>query len=331
MITVLYMGYKAVAMVVVQTIFSLSSLIANLIYCKYKLRIKVCFANFNIPLFKEIMVFSFWNFVGALVDRIYWSTGQFILGVTCGTAAVAVFSLAVTLMGFYMSMSTSINSVLLPRITVLATDPKNDGEISSLFIRAGRLQFCVLSLILSGFAVFGKPFICLWSGPEYIETYIITLMFFAVLLCPFIQNVGITILQARAQQKFRSLTYICIALLSLVLQYVLSRSYGAIGCAIGVTIALFLGQWLVMNVYYKVKQRLDIIDFWKQIVSMAIVPIAMAIIGRMVVPEINSWSGLALYVMIYLVIYFPLFWKFSMGSYERMQLQPILARIGIKK
>jgi O-antigen/teichoic acid export membrane protein len=330
MIVVLYMGYKAVAMVVVQTIFSLGCLLTNVIYCRYKLHIKVCFKNFNIPLLKEIMVFSFWNFVGGITDRIYWSTGQFVLGITCGTAAVAVFSLAITLMGFYMSMSTSINSVLLPRITVLATDKKNDGEISNIFIRTGRLQFCVLALILSGFTIFGKSFINVWSGPDYADTYIISLMFFTVLLCPLIQNVGLTILQARAQQKFRSLAYVFIAVFSLGLQLWLSSIYGAIGCAIGVTVALFIGQWIVMNIYYKVKQRLDILSFWKQIGRMAIVPIVMAILGRIFVPEISSWSKLSLYILIYLAVYFPLFWRFSMGEYEKKQLMPIFSRIGIK-
>jgi O-antigen/teichoic acid export membrane protein len=224
-------------------------------------------------------------------------------------------------------MSTSINSVLLPRITVLSTDKKNDGEISRLFICAGRLQFCVLALILSGFTIFGKSFIKVWSGSEYAETYTITLMFFTSLLCPLIQNVGLTILQARAQQKFRSLTYIFIALLSLGLQLFLSRTYGATGCAIGVTVALLLGQWIVMNIYYKVKQRLDIISFWKQIGRMAIVPIVLAVLGYTLVPEISSWGKLALFVLIYVVLYIPLFWRFSMGQYEKDQLRPILSRI----
>jgi O-antigen/teichoic acid export membrane protein len=155
-------------------------------------------------------------------------------------------------------------------------------------------------------------------------------MFFAVLLCPLIQNVGLTILQARAQQKFRSLAYIFMAILSLGLQLWLSKLYGAIGCAVGVTVALFLGQWLVMNVYYKAKQRLDIVSFWRQIGRMAIVPIALAVLGHMVVPEIGSWSKLALYIAIYLAVYLPLFWKFSMGDYEKAQLKPLLSRLGVE-
>lgn len=155
-------------------------------------------------------------------------------------------------------------------------------------------------------------------------------MFFAVLLCPLIQNVGLTILQARAQQKFRSLAYVFIAAFSLGLQLWLSKSFGAIGCAVGVTVALFVGQWLVMNIYYKVKQRLDIVSFWKQIGRMAIVPIILVVLGYSVVPEISSWGQLALYILIYLAVYLPLFWKFSMGEYEKTQFKPIFNRISIK-
>lgn len=151
LVAVLSIGYKAVGLVIVQTIFSITTLIANALYCKYKLHIKVLFKDFNFSLLKEVIIFSFWNFLAAIVDRIYWGTGQFILGIYSGTVAVAIFSLAITLMNLYMSMSTSFNSVLLPRITVMTTKENNETEISNLFIKTGRLQFCVLSFILPTF------------------------------------------------------------------------------------------------------------------------------------------------------------------------------------
>lgn len=83
MIAVLAMGYKAIAMVAVQTVFSIGTLVANLVYCRYRLRIKIDFRHFNIPLLKEILVFSWWNFMSAIVDRIYWGTGQFVRHLCC--------------------------------------------------------------------------------------------------------------------------------------------------------------------------------------------------------------------------------------------------------
>ncbi|MDE6177601.1 MAG: oligosaccharide flippase family protein, partial [Duncaniella sp.] len=155
LVCVLYMGYKAIALVVVQTVFSLGTLLANFLYCRWKLRIRLRFDNLDLCLLREVMIFSWWNFLGAIVDRIYWSTGQFILGVYCGTVAVAIYSVSITLMNLYMSMSTSVSSVLLPRVTVMAAESGRDREISDLFIRTGRLQFAVLAMILAGFIVFG--------------------------------------------------------------------------------------------------------------------------------------------------------------------------------
>ena len=80
----------------------------------------------------------------------------------------------------------------------------NEKEISDLFIRTGRIQYIVMSFILSAFVVFGRPFIQLWAGEGYEEAYYVSLLFFFSLSIPLIQNLGITILQARNQMHFRS-------------------------------------------------------------------------------------------------------------------------------
>ena len=329
LIAVLLLGYKAIGLVVVQTIFSIGTLLANVLYCRFKLKIHIVFRDFNFLLLKEIMIFSFWNFLGAIVDRIYWSSGQFIIGMYGGTAMVAVYSLAIMLMNLYMSMSTSFNSVLLPRLTAMATKEENDKEISNIFIKTGRLQFCILALILSGFIVLGKQFITLWAGVDYHETYIITLIFFITLLCPLIQNVGITILLARGQQKFRSLTYLAIAIVCLGAEVLLTKKLGAIGCAIAVGLTLLLGQWLTMNIYYKVRQRLDILKFWKEIIKMAIMPCIMAVGGYLLINRlsINNWLTFTIVGIIFVAIYLPLFYKFSMNAYERQTIMNPLIKV----
>lgn len=329
LIAVLFMGYKAIGLVVVQTVFSLGTLAVNVIYCKVKLKIHISFKNFNWFLLREIMFFSWWNFLGSIVTKIYWSTGQFILASLCGAVAVAIYSLAVSITGMYFTMSESLNSVLLPRLTKLAVSRENDKEISDIFIRTGRLQFCVLALVISGFIVFGKSFISLWAGAGYDESFVITLMFFAVLLCPLIQNVGIFILVARGTVKFRSLCLLFIALFCCLFQYIFARSMGAIGCGIGVTLALFIGQWLIMNIYYQKYHRIDIISFWRHIIRMAIVPIiitgASVVIAMLV--DIDSWLKFAIGILMFICVYLPLFWKFSMNRYEHELVTEPLGRV----
>ena len=205
MIALLEMGYKAIAMVILQTVFNVSTLIINFIYCKYKLQIRIMFARFQWGFLREVAVYSFWIFLNVIMDKIYWSTGQFILGIVSGTAAIAVFAVAIQLHAMYMQFSTAISSVFLPKVTGMVTLRNSNKEISDLFIKTGRIQNIVMAMILFGFLTFGRPFVMLWAGPEYCEAYIITCLFFISLYIPLIQNLGITILQARNLMKFRSL------------------------------------------------------------------------------------------------------------------------------
>lgn len=322
MICLLHFGYKAVAMVVVQTIFNVLTLVVNFIYCRRKLNIHIYFRfkHFHWGFLKEVAIYSFWIFLNAIMDRVYWSTGQFVLGAMVGTAAVAVFAIAIQLEGMYMQFSTAISSVFLPKVTAMVATNRSRKEISDLFIRTGRIQYIVLAYILSGFIIFGRQFIELWAGAGYSDAYITSLLFFIPLTVPLIQNLGITILQARNEMKFRSVLYIIIALVSLAMQIVLTRYFGGIGCAMGVSGALVVGQILIMNVYYRRRQDLDIKTFWKEISKMSIIPIVLIFSSMLVIRHffaLDSWGKLILGIAAFSLVYIPLFFRFSMTDDER--------------
>lgn len=319
MICLLTWGYKAIAMVIVQTVFNLLTLGINYFYCKNKIKIKVKFSAFKRDFVKEVAIYSFWIFLNAIMDRIYWSTGQFVLGALVGTAAVAVFAVAIQLQHLYMMFSTAISGVFLPRVTSMVSKNDNKEEISNLFIRTGRIQYLILALILSGFIAFGKDFIFYWAGRDYVDAYYITLLFFVPLTIPLIQNLGITILQARNQMKFRSIAYIIIAVGSLLLQIPLAKLYGSIGCAWGIAIALILGQFIVMNIYYHKKQGLNIIKFWREILKMSIVPVLLCVSTIFIMKSLGIYDikGYVLIIVCYIMLYALLSIKFMMNDSER--------------
>ena len=328
MIGLLSMGYKAVAMVVVQTIFNITTLLIDYFYCRYRIKIKIFFRNFKWGFLKEVATYSFWIFLTILMDRIYWSTGQFILGAKVGTTAVAVFAIAVQLQQMYMNFSTAISGVFLPKVTGMVARDDNPNEISNLFIRTGRIQFIAICFILSGFIVFGRKFIHLWAGPEYNSAYIITLLFFLSMLPDLIQNLGIAIMQARNQTRFRAILGVGVAIVSIIFQLILCRYYGAIGCAIAIALLFFLGQGVIINIYYKIKQKLDIVAFWLEILKMSIAPIITSCCYYVCTKDIiyNSWGKLAFSIIIYSIIYILIFWLFSMNNDEKNMILSIIKK-----
>ena len=332
LIAVLAAGYKAVALVIVQTVFNLLTLVINFFYCRQKLKIKIVFGKFNWRFIKEVGIYSFWIFLNAIIDRIYWGTGQFVLGAISGTVTVAIFSIAILLQQMYMQFSTSIASVLLPKVTAMVANSSNNRELSELFIRTGRLQCIIMTFILSGFIIFGHGFITFWAGEGYSTAYTITLIFFVSLFIPLIQNTGIIILQARNQMKFRSLLYVIIAAISLAFQIILAKNFGAFGCAISIGGALLLGQGVIMNIYYKTKQRLDITKFWIEIGKILLAPIILTVIGYASTMYFNyaNLNSLVIGILTFSAIYLPAIWKFSLNTYEKGIISTMISNVAHK-
>ena len=186
-----------------------------------------------------------------------------------------------------------------------------------------------MALILGGFIVFGQSFIKLWAGNEYSESFLITLIFFIALYIPLIQNIGITILQARNQMTFRSLLYVTIAIISLIFQIILSKSYGALGCAIAIGAALILGTGIIMNIYYYTRQDINIPRFWSENLKQLIAPAILTIIGYTTNRffDYSQIPTLALGITLFTIIYIASAWFFSMNSYERNLFSSPLKKI----
>lgn len=321
MVLFLVVGYKAVAMVVVTTLFNVVTLLVNLWYCKHYLHIRLRYTRFRWTFLKEVSAYSFWIFLNVIMDRIYWSTGQFILGIYKGTIAIAVYSVAIQLQQMYMMFSTAISGLLLPKVTSMVVKGNDKKTISDLFIKTGRIQYIIMAFILTSFIVFGQSFIHLWAGKGYEDSYIIALLFFIPLTVPLIQNIGITILQARNQMRFRSVLYIAIALGCFGLSIPLAKFYGGIGCAISTSFALTVGQIVAMNIYYQRRQGLDIIHFWFEIGKMSLVPVFMILVSFTVIHscsiELENVTVFVISAILFTVVYLSLFWKFSMNKEEQ--------------
>lgn len=326
MVLILELGYRAIGLVVVTTVFNISTLIINAFYAIKKLKIKIVFKKIEWYFVKEVGIYSFYIFLNIIMDKIYWNTGQFVLGAFVGTVAVAVFAIAINIQNMYMSFSTAISSVFLPHITAINNNQNSEKDISDLFIRTGRIQFVILAYILTGFIVFGKSFVILWAGNKYVESYYIALILLVPSTVALIQNLGIVILQARNQMKFRSILYIIVSLFSLAIQIPLSRAFGGYGAAFGVFLGLLFGQIIGMNIYYSKKQNIDIKKFWEEILKMSISPAVLGLIAFYVFKQVNGNSilDLTLGILIFSIIYIPVNWIFSINKSEKKLILSLL-------
>ena len=333
MIVFLYYGYKAITMVVVATVFNLATLLINWWYCYNKLHIKIVYKRFKWSLLKEVSIYSFWVFLAAIMDRIYWSSGQFLLGMYKGAADVAIYALAVQLKDMYYMFSTAISGVLLPKIVGMISTDSSDKEMSDLFIRIGRLQFIVMSYILFGFIILGDSFILLWAGPKYEDTYIIALLFYISSLFPLIQYTATLILMAKNKLKYRSILILCASVVGLIVSIPILKQYGAIASAAVMSLSMLIGHGLILNIYYSKKMNLEIMRFWKEIFNMSIPLFLIMIVGyflkNMIV--IDTIFLLLLSGVIYTLLFVLAMRFWSFNNYENEMFKKTMRRVVCRK
>lgn len=333
MVVLLFFGYKAIAMVVITTLFNVITLSINCWYCFHKLDIKIYLRKFNIPLLKEIAAYSLWIFLAMIMNKIYWSLGQFVLGVYQGADSVAVYAVSIQLVLMFFAFNSAIHSMFLPKLTAMISKGATDVQISDTFIKTGRLQFAVMSLVVSTFILIGKEFVIFWAGTSYELSYTITLILIIPMMFVMIQSVGLSIMQARKTVKFNSLLSIFMSVLCVGVSIPMSVKYSEIGCATATAVSLIIGSIIILNVYYSIKQNLDIKKFWLNIVQMGVTPSILILCFFLIKKQFNldSLFSVILFALLFAGVYIVCFWFVSLKKYEKdmilIPLKGVLKRI----
>ncbi|RBP04715.1 O-antigen/teichoic acid export membrane protein, partial [Rossellomorea aquimaris] len=288
-LSVLFLGYGPISMVVITTVINISCLLFNVFYCFKNLKINFYFGNLDFGLLKEILGYSSFIFLNIIVDQIYWNTDQFILGALTGTLSVAVYAIAMQFITIFKMFSTSISNLFLPRASAMVAKNASNEILTETMIKYGRVQYIIMSYVLSGFILFGYQFITIWAGDNYSNAYYIVLIVMIPLTIPLIQNFGISILQAKNLHGFRSIVYLIIAILNILISIPLVIKYDGIGSAVATGLSLILGHIIIINIYYNRKIGINIILFWKNILQMSI-PAALALLTGFLINNFISES-----------------------------------------
>lgn len=332
MIPLLLMGYKSVALVILTTILNVVCLLINMIYCVKKLGVKLEFKGFDFKLLKEIFAYSFFIFLNSIIDKVNWSLDNFILGTISGTVTVAIYAIAQQFNNMYLSFSTAISGVLLPKVAKMEANNCSDEEFTNIFIKTGRIQYVVMALIITGFVIFGKYFITLLYGESYETAYYMACILMIPVTIPLIQNVGLNIIQAKNKYKFRTVVFFFIAIANVMVSIPLAKLYGGIGAAMGTGLSLIIGQVIIMNVYYQKKIHINIIKFWKEILKMSI-PVVICFALELFSYKIIGNRGIIVFILeivVYTAIYSLLMWNFGMNLDEK-NLFKRMVNIALKK
>lgn len=319
-------GYGSIAAAVCITVITLLKLITNAFYCIKKLKMRFVF-SFDNALLRRLSVFSFFIFLNIISDQINWNVDKTILGIFKGSGSVTLYSVGSQLNGYFLSFSYALCALLTPRAHTLVAKGSDNAALTRFFTRFGKVQFIIMSYVFILLIAVGKPFLRLWSGLQCDIPYFTALILTAPILITSAQSIGIEIQRAKDLHRFRSVVYILIAAVNIVISIPLCIKFGEIGCAAGTCICLTVGNIIIMNIYYHTRVGLNIKYFWRKVLTTlpSFIPCILVIFVLRLLPH----SGIASVILgaaAVTVVYLPSVYLIALSKKERIKIKNFISK-----
>lgn len=321
LLIVLKCKYGAVGIVVVDTLFNLliPAVYAVILYRKFDVRIHL--VRFDILKIKEILGYSGYIFVLAIVNQFYWKIGQVVLGKMISPDASAVYGLAVQIINYITPITLTIAGVFLPKITAFVVDGQGKmSKVNELLNKVGKYQAILILLVLIGFIAFGQQFIMLWVGKEYAKTYYIVCILLCAIVPQSILTVGTSTLKALGKHKYQALVYSLSAVINVIIGTLLANAWEEIGMAVGTFISISLIQTPIMLWVFEKKASLNVTNYLLNLLKQLFIPvmiagIAISLVSRLYV--INNWIQFFCAIACSCTIYGVIVYKWCLDKIEK--------------
>ncbi len=315
----LNLGMGAVGVALAQLAVYVTLLVLNARFAIQKLGMRFDLRRFDRALFKAIAAFSAWIFANQICDLVNQSVPNILLGALTSAVVVSVFAVSIQIRNVFVSLSTVMSSVFVPKINRIVAESDDNGELTRLMTRVGRYQMFLFCWVYCGFVLLGKFFITKWAGAGFIDAYYLICAMALPLGVPLCQNTGIEIQRAKNKHKARSVVYLVMACINVVFTWLASPHLGYWAPAVAYIASIALGNGLFMNWYYQARIGLDMGFFWKRNLPVVVVSACVVVVGLIAglfVP-VGNWLGFCAWGLVYSVVFAAAMWLFVLDAGEK--------------
>lgn len=257
----LLMGYGLYALVIVNALSGIATILLKLWFIKKDTRTKVLFGYRDRLHFREILGFSVWSTIIAVCQRMIFAIAPTILGIFSGSVPIAIFGIANTIEGYVFSFSNALGGLFLPKVSRIVLS--EGGDVVPLMVRVGRIQFYVVGAVVMGFICVGKEFITLWVGDGFIESYFCTILLIIPSLLQLPQEIGMQAIIAENKVKQQASVWVLVAMINIILSFLMTWLYGVLGLCLSICISFFV-RTIGMDVIFKRELHIDVLRFFRE-------------------------------------------------------------------
>ena len=280
LVAIIFFERYSIFIALVDMILSIAIFIATLCYCKKRYNIKFEIRKFDKHILVEALPFCLALMIQSLVNQANNNVDKFVIGIIISMESVAIYSVSQYIYSIFSSVTTVPISMYLPQVAKHLGEGKRGREFTDTLIEPCRLVVFVGGAILFGFFAVGQQFIKIVYGANYTSAWIYALIIMIPMFINMTNGVLVNALDVLKKRTVRSCILLMTTVLNVILTVVLIKRIGIIGAVIATAIATFLGQVLIMNIYYDKKLGIKVMRlFVKSYKGIIPIYIAASVIG----------------------------------------------------
>lgn len=312
-------NYNVVMMVFVASFYNIANVLFKFFYVRSKIKIAYPTYKPKKELVKKIALYAGPIFIVIVVEQIYWKLDNIIIGAMLGTTMVTFYAMGIVFQKYILSFSTAISRIMTPDLIKKIDANYSLVKLTSNYIKTSRIQLIVVLIIVLNLVFWGKPFLGIWLGEEYMVSYYVLLFVMIPFSVEIIGNLRNTFLQVYGYYWHRAIIILVVSILNIGLTIFLIEKYGILGAAGSTCVSLFLGYGATNFILWK-KIGIDIYSFfievWLKVIPVLIITFLLFFILKNAY-LITNWLELIIHVAITSFGYLISIWFFYLTNEEK--------------
>lgn len=224
-------------------------------------------------------------FTGRIASTVYTNLNKTLLGLLTSVSMVAYFSNSVLIINVIVTMLTTIDTVLLPRMTNMVSNNEEDSMIL-LLKKSIHLELFLTIPMMFGLIAIAPKFVFWFFGVKFlmVEQLLIWMSILLVII-PLSSAVVRQYLMPKGKMKEYNYSMLYSALVSIILDIILIPLIGIFGAVVATLVAEFLVSGI--RVYYLVRDtdfNFDYVELVKYVISGILMLITVRFVTNSMTP-----------------------------------------------
>jgi O-antigen/teichoic acid export membrane protein len=268
---------------------------------------------------REVTSFSFYLFLISIAYYLATSIDNLVIGAYIGTAAIAVYTVAVRLVEYQREFCGKFTGFLFP-VVVRFHETRDDNALRATLIDGTRIALALVVCVTLGLIVFGRGLIHIWMGSGF-EAAVVPLYILALAgVIMVAQGPTGTILLGTGRQRLVAFVAIAEISANVVISIALVRRFGLIGVAMGTAIPFTL-----LNVFVLMPAACRVVGLSvAAFVYETVVPTLIALVPAVAISitlrlggDVASVTMLAVQSVVVGLAYVTTFWSLGLSGRDR--------------